>query len=69
MNEPLQKGDRVQLLAMPNDPSPVPLGTRGTVKSVSNFQGIIYGMNWDNGSTLNLLDGVDSWRKLETPKF
>lgn len=64
MNEPLQKGDRVELLAMPNDPSPVPIGTRGTVTSVSNFQGVTYGMKWDNGSTLNLLDVVDSWKKL-----
>lgn len=64
MNEPLQQGDRVELLAMPNDPLPVPIGTRGTVTSILNFEGITYGMKWDNGSTVNLLDVVDSWKKL-----
>jgi len=64
MNEALQPLDRVELIAMPNELDPIPIGTKGTVLSVSNFQGIVYKMKWDDGRTLSLLEGIDSWKKL-----
>lgn len=29
---PFKKGDRIELLDMPNDPDPIPRGTHGTVQ-------------------------------------
>lgn len=55
-------GTRVMLLHM-NDPySPVEEGMRGTVKVVDDA-GQIH-MQWDNGRTLALVPGEDSFRKL-----
>ena len=55
-------GTRVQLLHM-NDPySPVESGMRGTVEVVDDI-GQIH-MKWDNGRTLALVPGEDSFRKL-----
>ena len=46
-----------------NDPyAPVPAGTRGTVKFVDSM-GTIF-PDWDNGRTLGLVPGEDSFRKL-----
>lgn len=64
MNEPLQVFDRVELLSMPNDPDSIPVGTKGTVQEKCNFNGIVYKMKWDDGRTLSLIEGVDSWKKL-----
>lgn len=65
MNEPLQAFDRVELISS-NDPDPVPVGTKGIVqKDGEEFQGQkIYSVRWDNGRTLNLLEGEDDWKKL-----
>lgn len=55
-------GTRVMLLHM-NDPySPVEEGIRGTVKVVDDA-GQLH-MQWDNGRTLALVPGEDSFRKL-----
>lgn len=55
-------GTRVMLLHM-NDPySPVEEGIRGTVKVVDDV-GQLH-MQWDNGRTLALVPGEDSFRKL-----
>lgn len=55
-------GTRVMLLHM-NDPySPVEEGMRGTVKVVDDA-GQLH-MQWDNGRTLALVPGEDSFRKL-----
>lgn len=63
----VSKGDRVKLLAMPNDINPVPSGTLGTVTGFhidhttddGRFSQIW--VKWDNGSVLNLLPHVDVW--------
>ena len=56
------KGTRIELNVM-NDPfAPVPSGTRGTVDHVDDM-GQIH-MRWDNGRTLALVPGEDSFRKL-----
>ena len=53
-------GTRIVLSRM-NDPfSPVELGTRGTVR----YDAGQVGVTWDNGRSLSLIPGVDSFRKL-----
>lgn len=55
-------GTRIKLLSM-NDPfAPVPEGTLGTVDHVDDA-GTIH-MRWDNGRSLGLVSGEDSFRKL-----
>ena len=55
-------GTRILLDHM-NDPlAPVPAGTRGTVRFVDGA-GQIH-MSWDNGRSLALIIGEDSFRKL-----
>ena len=55
-------GTRIVLSRM-NDPfSPVEPGTRGTVRYVDDAGQI--GVAWDNGRSLSLFPGVDSFRKL-----
>ena len=55
-------GTRVMLLSMEDPWSPVPSGTRGTVDVVDDI-GQIH-MKWDNGRTIALVPGEDSFRKL-----
>lgn len=54
-------GTRIELSHM-DDPYAVPPGTRGTVKYVDDG-GSIWAA-WDNGRSLALIPGVDSFRKL-----
>lgn len=53
---------RIQLQHMEDPYAPVPAGTRGTVRYVDDIGGI--GVAWDNGRSLSLIPGVDSYRKL-----
>lgn len=55
-------GTRLKLIAMGEDPLPIPPGTRGTVSYVDDM-GTIH-MNWDNGRTLGLVPGEDYFRNL-----
>jgi len=49
-----EKGDRVQLVSMPEEPDPIPIGTKGTVVFVNLAPGIgtQVEIKWDNGRTL-----------------
>lgn len=49
-------GSRIELLQMEDDQAP-PIGTKGTVYGVDDIGSILVG--WDNGSSLNVIDGVD----------
>jgi hypothetical protein len=51
------KGTRVQLVRMDDKYAP-PIGTYGTVQYVDDLGSLV--MNWDNGSSLNVLYGIDS---------
>ena len=55
-------GTRIELLSMSDPYAPVPAGTRGTVKFVDDM-GTIF-PEWDNGRTLGIVPGEDSFRKL-----
>lgn len=55
-------GTRILLLSMGNDPRPVEDNTRGTVDHVDDI-GTIH-CTFDNGRSLGLITGEDSFRKL-----
>lgn len=60
-------GTRIELIQM-NDPfSPVEAGMRGTVDYVDDA-GQLH-MKWDNGRTLALVSGEDSFRKLSAEEI
>jgi len=65
LNPELKIGDRIICYAMEDEVS-VPPGTKGTVTKVQKdpFEEDEYliSVNWDNGSTLSLLSGVDKWK-------
>jgi|694.fasta_scaffold55488_3 hypothetical protein len=62
INPKLKEGDRVVVLHMDDDISPIPMGTAGTVlKHSIVFGDDQYAINWDNGSRLSLINGVDMW--------
>lgn len=56
-------GSRVMLYEM-DDPQAPPIGTLGTVIGVDDTGSLL--MRWDNGSSLNVLYGVDRVRKIRT---
>lgn len=55
-------GTRIELLSMSDPYAPVLAGTRGTVKFVDSM-GTIF-LEWDNGRSLGVVPGEDSFRKL-----
>ena len=55
-------GTRIELISMKDPYAPVPAETRGTVKFVDSM-GTIF-PEWDNGRTLGIVPGEDSFRKL-----
>lgn len=56
-------GCRVELINMDDVQAP-PEGTRGTVLGVDDTGSLM--VNWDNGSGLNVVYGVDRARRLDT---
>jgi hypothetical protein len=61
VNPELKIGDRVVLLHMDGETSIMP-GERGEVTGKANVLGDIqYSVDWDNGSKLSLISGVDIW--------
>ena len=62
LREMYPKGTRVELLEMDDIQAP-PIGTKGTVRYVDDAAGI--GVDWDNGSSLSVIYGVDRIKKLE----
>lgn len=62
LREIYPKGTRVECLSMMDPFAPVPSGIRGTVFHVDDMATIH--VHWDNGSSLGLVRGEDSFRKL-----
>ena len=54
-------GCRVELVRM-DDPQAPPIGTKGTVTGVDDTGSLM--VNWDNGSGLNVIYGIDRVRKM-----
>lgn len=51
----LNTGDRIRLISMPNDPAPVPIGTKGTVlRTHVHSDWCQVEVAWDNGRSLML---------------
>lgn len=64
----LKKGDRIILLHMEDD-NPVFMGTKGTVtKKIEIFGDTQYEVDWDDGSRLSIIQGVDKWDLLDNFK-
>lgn len=62
IKEQYPKGTRVELTKMDDIQAP-PIGTKGTVIGVDDIGSIM--VNWDNGSSLSVVYGEDSCRKLK----
>ena len=54
-------GCRVELVSMDDIQAP-PEGTQGTVRGVDDMADIL--VSWDNGSSLSVVYGVDSIRRI-----
>ena len=54
-------GTRVELLQMDDVQAP-PIGTKGTVTGVDDVGSLM--VNWDHGSGLNVINGIDLVRKV-----
>lgn len=66
INPKLEIGDRVILIVMSDPYSPVTVGTKGTVTGIGKDPWStepLYYVEWDNGSTLNLIGDEDVWVK------
>ena len=61
LRETYSSGTRVELIRMEDVQAP-PSGTRGTVIGVDDTGSLL--INWDNGSGLNVIYGVDIVRKV-----
>ena len=62
IREKYPKDTRIELVEMDDIEAP-PIGTTGIVRYVDDAAGI--GVNWDNGSTLTVIYGVDRVKKIE----
>ena len=64
-----QPGDRIRLVAMPDDPDPIPPGTSGTITSVEQHGAgrdawLQVEVAWDNGRKLMLTIPPDRFEVL-----
>jgi hypothetical protein len=59
----VEPGDRIELVSMPDDPDPIQVGSRGTVKAVSRHPSWIQvSVDWDSGRKLMLTCPPDRFR-------
>ncbi|MHC2534203.1 DUF4314 domain-containing protein [Bradyrhizobium diazoefficiens] len=63
---PFRNGDRLRLIAMVDDPAPIPPGTEGTVNGDPTFFADSWDtpMRWDNGRTLSMVVPPDQAEKI-----
>lgn len=56
-------GSRIELLSMGNDdPSPIPNGSRGIIKSIDGMATVH--VIWDDGRQIGVIPGIDHFRLL-----
>jgi hypothetical protein len=70
MNRLPQKGDRVRLLRMQDDPDPIAPGTTGTVVSAARHglgkdMWVQIDISWDNGRSLMLVSPPDEFEIIQ----
>ena len=63
-------GARIELIAMPDDPAPIPSGTKGTVTRVTDTSFMKPGtsqisVDWDDGRGLMLVVPPDRFRVIK----
>ena len=60
----MKVGDTIELIAMPEDPDPIRVGTKGTIKHIGReFQGIRQiDVEWENGRKLMLSVPPDQFK-------
>jgi len=62
----VKPGSRIRLLAMPDDPDPIPAGSEGVVVEVTDGPLAQIEVRWDNSSrSLALVPGVDVFEIIE----
>lgn len=65
---PVQAGSLIELRNMPDDPNPIPVGTRGTVRTAVRVGDEWHiSVDWENGRTLSVLHPFDSFVVLSRP--
>ena len=62
IREQYPAGTRIELIRMEDEQAP-PIGTTGTVVGVDDIGSIM--VQWDNGSSLNVVYGEDRCRKID----
>lgn len=55
-------GKRIKLIQMNEEPYPIESGSEGVVSHVG---GGVINVNWDNGRTLGVVEGVDRYEFIE----
>jgi hypothetical protein len=68
----LKIGTRIRMIHMPDDPCPIEPGTEGTITYTEESFSLMknrylaaYGVAWDNGRTLKVLEGIDRFEVIE----
>ena len=67
-----KKGDRIELVSMPNDPDPIPTGSQGVVTDVQamHWPAVDWHqvfVRWDNGRHLACVSPPDVLRLVQDP--
>jgi hypothetical protein len=56
-------GRRIELVDCTDEFTPMTPGTKGTISYIDDI-GTVF-VNWDNGSALGLVPGIDKWKYIK----